>query len=195
MALLKDILSSQVRAEIFRLLFGVSDQEVHLRELERRSGLAVRTVHQELKKLTGLDLLKTRRDGNRLYYRANRNHPLYPEIHNLVIKTSGLVDVLRNALQHLNVQLAFVFGSVARNEESGSSDIDLMVIGKVKLRELTKALTGVFEVLRREVNPVPMTAEEFKRRKKMREHFIRQVLRGPRIFVIGDENELKGLGK
>jgi DNA-binding transcriptional ArsR family regulator len=90
MPLLAEILSSRVRAEIFRLLFGLSDEALYMREIERRSGFSAGAVQQELKKLVYLDLLKPRRDGNRLYYQANLDHPLYNEVHNLVLKGSGL---------------------------------------------------------------------------------------------------------
>jgi DNA-binding transcriptional ArsR family regulator len=87
------------RAEIFRLLFGTNDKALHMRDIERRSGFAIGTIQGELKKLSNLDLVLKEVDGNRTYYRANKNHPLYNDIHNLVLKTIGLVDVLRNALE------------------------------------------------------------------------------------------------
>ena len=99
MNLLAEILSSKIRAEIFRMLFGVNGGELHMREIERRSGLAIGTIQQELKKLLRLDLIKKRKDGNRLYYEANQEHPLYPDIRNLVLKTVGLVDCFREALK------------------------------------------------------------------------------------------------
>src|SRR5882757_9394994 len=95
---LAELLSSRVRAEIFRLLFGLTVRELHVRELERQSGLADATVRQELKKLTRMGIVQARRDGNRTYYRASAQHPLYDDIRNLVIKTNGLADVLRDAL-------------------------------------------------------------------------------------------------
>ncbi|MBW1818170.1 MAG: winged helix-turn-helix transcriptional regulator [Deltaproteobacteria bacterium] len=87
---LNEILSSRTRAEIFRLLFGLSSEELHVRELERRTGLNESSIRQELKKLVRLELLIRRKDGNRTYYRANENNPLYTEIRKLVLKTSGL---------------------------------------------------------------------------------------------------------
>src|SRR6266496_6780970 len=96
---LAEILSSNVKAEVFRLLFGLDGQPLHVRELERRSGLAVGTVRQELDRLTKLGLVEARTDGNRRYYAARRDHLLYPEISGLVLKTSGLADLLRNALK------------------------------------------------------------------------------------------------
>src|SRR5512136_828627 len=98
MNILAEILSSGVRAEIFRLLFGLDRAELHLREIVRGSGFSVGTVQTEMKKLSRLDLVHHRRDGNRLNYRANSGHPLYPEIRGLVLKTIGLVNILRDAL-------------------------------------------------------------------------------------------------
>jgi len=126
---LADLLSSRVKAEIFRLLFGGAESELHVREIERRSGLADATVRQELKRLTRLGGVEPRRDGNRTYYHANAEHPLYPDIRNMVLKTSGLVDVMRDALSHPGIRLAFVFGSMASSNGKAGSDVDLMVIG------------------------------------------------------------------
>lgn len=194
MGMLEHILTSRARAEIFRLLFGLVDAELHGREIERRSGLAIGTIRHEFQNLEQLDLVTTRRDGNRLYYRANNEHPLYREIHNLVLKTSGLVEVIQNALSNDGVQVAFVFGSVAQAKEKAASDVDLMVIGKLGLRELTRRLSGVSEAIGREINPYALSVEDFKRRRQNGEHFITRVLETPRLFVIGSEDELATLG-
>jgi DNA-binding transcriptional ArsR family regulator len=100
MSTLAEILSSRVRAELFRLPFGLSARELHLRELERQTGLAVGTVRQELQRLVRLELVVCRRDGNRTYFRANVAHPLYPDIPSLVLKTVGLVDLLCKQLEN-----------------------------------------------------------------------------------------------
>jgi uncharacterized protein len=97
MATLSVILSSRVRAEIFRLLFGLEMKELHLREMERQAGLSLGTIRQDLQKLVKLDLVKSRRDGNRLYYRANTEHPLHAEIRQLVLKTAGLTEIFKGA--------------------------------------------------------------------------------------------------
>lgn len=90
MNLLAELLSSRVRAEVFRLLFDGREEELHMRELERRSGWAIGTIQTELSKLSRLGLVLRRRDGNRLYYRANLEHPVYPEIQGLVTRTAGI---------------------------------------------------------------------------------------------------------
>ena len=188
---LAELLSSRVKAEIFRLLFGASEAELHVREIERRSGLADATVRQELKRLTRLSVVEPRRDGNRTYYHANTEHPLYPDIRNMVLKTTGLVDVLRQSLTHSEIRVAFVFGSLARSNGKAGSDVDLMVIGTITLRQLGKRLSGVATTLGREVNPHILTPQEFLKRRKTREHFITTVLSEPRLFVIGSEDDLK----
>lgn len=118
MAMLAEILSSRVRAEILRILFGPDTVELHNREIVRRANLSESAVRQELKNLAGLGLLDRRRESNRTYYTANRNHPLFAEIRGLVLKTSGLADVLRGRLASEGVDLAFVFGSVAAGRET-----------------------------------------------------------------------------
>lgn len=195
MNILAELLSSQGRAEIFRLLFGVVSRELHVRELERQTGLSDATMRQELKKLARLGVVEARPDGNRTYYRASHAHPLYPDIRNLVLKTSGLVGVLREALGETGIRYAFVFGSIASHTEKAGSDIDLLVIGTLTLRQLGKRLAGLSTQLGREVNPHVLTPAEFARRVKERDHFITSVLGTPRLFVKGSEDELTRLGQ
>ncbi len=192
---LAELLSSRSRAEIFRLLFGPVSGELHVRELERQSGLSDATVRQELKKLTRIGVVEARQDGNRTYYHANAQHPLYADIRNLVLKTSGLADVLREVLGDSGIRLAFVFGSIADAKAKAHSDVDLMVIGTISLRQLGKRLSGIADRIGREINPHVLTPEEFARRVKARDHFITSVLATPRLFVIGNEDELRAMGK
>ncbi len=187
-------MSSRVRAEIFRLLFGPGERELHLREMQRQAGLSLGTIRQDLQKLAELDLVTSRRDGNRLYYRANTDHPLYPEIHGLVLKTAGLVDIFRSVLDREGVKAAFVFGSLADSREKAGSDVDLMVVGAVGLRSLSSWLAGIAEQIGREVNPLTMTVEEFRRRKETGDHFLSNVLESPKLFIIGSENDLAAMG-
>lgn len=192
MSILSEILSSKVRAEVFRLLFGLNDNALHVREIERRSGFTIGTIQTEMKKLYRLDLVSKRRDGNRLYYSANQQHPVFSEIQALVVKTVGLLDLLKGALDHQKeIRVAFVFGSLAGGSEKAGSDIDLMVIGDIGLRSLTRLLVGLTENLGREINPYVLTTEEFSHRKSENEHFLNQVLKDSKLFIIGDEDDLK----
>jgi DNA-binding transcriptional ArsR family regulator len=195
MSLLAQILSSKVRAEIFRLLFGLSDQPLHLRELARRSGFAIGTIQTEMKKLVRLDLVERRKDGNRVYYRAQKIHPLYTDIQQLVFKTTGLVDTLQQALGNQEaVELAFLFGSAATGKLAAESDVDLLVIGDIGLRRCLSLLTGVSDRIGREINPIVMSAREFAKRVADGEHFIMAVLEGPKHFIVGSADDLKAMG-
>jgi uncharacterized protein len=189
------LLSSRVKAEVFRLLFGPGAQELHGREIARRAQLNDATVRQELRRLARVGVIAARRDGNRTYYRANREHPLETDIRSLVRKTSGLVDVLRGALGDMDATAAFVFGSLARGEEKADSDVDLMIIGAVTLRELARRLSEVHGLLGREINPHILTPADFARRRKARNHFLSTVLRSPKLFLVGDDRELERLGR
>jgi predicted nucleotidyltransferase len=166
-----------------------------MREIERRSGFTTGTVQQELKKLFSLDLIQKRKDGNRVYYQARKEHPIYPEIHRLVIKTNGMADLFREALhKEPQIKIAFVFGSVASDNEKAASDVDLMIIGKTSLRKLSQLLMDLSEKIGREINPHVLSPEEFLKRKKAKEHFLTQVLESSKIFILGNEGDLKGMG-
>lgn len=192
---LAQILSSRVRAGVFQLLFGLGDIEAHVREMARRSGFSEASLRQEMRKLKRLGLVDARRSGNRVYFRANRDHPLYADIHQLVIKTIGLVDVLSTAIAKADIAVAFVFGSIAQAKEVGHSDVDLMVIGGIGLRKLTSLLSGVTEKIGREINPHVMTKEEYRGRVKAEDHFVKNVLAGPKLFIIGTEDDFEAMGK
>ena len=194
MDVLAKILSSGVRAEIFRVLFGLSTEELHMREIQRRSGFAIGTIQTELRKLLGLDLVQKRRDGNRAYFSANREHPLFIDIHKLVLKTAGLVDVLKNALSaNEKIRLAFVFGSVARGEEKVGSDVDLVIIGDIGLREISRHLSGTADLIGREINPHIYTEEDFSEGSKSGEHFISRLIDESKLFIIGNEDDLEAM--
>lgn len=194
MNVLAQLMCSRVRAEILRLLFGGEALRLHLRELERRSGLAVTTIRQDLKKLVALELVREEKDGNRTYYSANREHPLYPDLRNLAIKTVGVAEILRQALGTDGVATAFLFGSVARGEEKADSDVDLMVIGSLGLRELSRRLSGVSGQIGREINPHVMTPAEFRRRLRAGEHLVTAVQRSEKLFLVGGADELAEVG-
>lgn len=184
----------QVRAELLRLLFADPARELHVRDLERQSGLSVKTVQDELAKLASADLLTSRRDGNRRYYRVNASHPVFPDLQQLVLKTAGLRDVLAEALRGAKgVKVAFVFGSLAGSAGKAASDIDFMVIGDAGLRTLAPRLRKAGARLGREVNPVTMTVAEFVKNRK-NNAFLVDVLAKEKLFVKGGPDELDRLG-
>lgn len=184
----------QGRAEILRLLFAAPDREMHLRDLARQSGLNVKSIQTELEKLSQADLVSSERDGNRRYFRANATHPLFADLRQIVLKTAGLRDVLADALKPVKgVEVAFVFGSLAHGSGKAASDVDLLVIGAASLRALSPALRAAGQVLGREINPVTLTAAEFRRGRKQNP-FLADVLGKPMLFVKGGPDELERLG-
>lgn len=184
---------SQIRAEMFRLLFGASQREMYRAEIINQTPFAERSVEEELEKLVRLELLSTTKDGNRRYYAVNRAHPLYPELHAIVLKTSGLKDLLAEALTSKKIRFAFVFGSVAAKGERAESDVDLMIVGTAGHRELASALRQVGERIGREINPYFCPADELTRRVKARDHFLTDVMAKPKLFIVGNENEFNDL--
>lgn len=196
MTALSKILSSKVRAEIFRILFGLNAEEIHMREIERQTGFAIGTIQTELKKLVTLDLVVKRRDGNRLYYRANTDHPLYPDIRSIVLKTVGLVEILRDALEHDGrITVAFVFGSMAADRENARSDLDLVVIGDAGPRDVPAMLSDAADKIGREINPIVLTQAEFVKRLKNQDHFIGRIMEEPKLFIVGAEDDLAAMGR
>lgn len=183
------------RAEILRLLFSGQGARLHVRELARQSGLTLGSVQEELKKLTAAELLLSQRDGNRLYYLANDQHPIFADLRAIVLKTSGLRDALATALEAVKgIEIAFIFGSVAADTLRSDSDVDLMVIGSASLRSLAPALRRVAADLHREINPHVLSPAEWTRRLQADDAFLRRVAQEPKLWLKGDADELGNLG-
>lgn len=190
---LLEVIFPHVRAEVLRLLYAKEGRELHLRELTRQSGLTLGTLQTEVEKLCAADLLLSRRDGNRRYFQANAAHPLFADLRQLVLKTSGLREVLVEALHGLDgVEMAFVFGSLASGTGKAGSDVDLLIIGDVGLRTLAPRLRKAAEQLEREINPVTMTAAEFALG-RTNNPFISDVLAKEKLWVKGNADELARL--
>lgn len=189
MNILPQLVCSKVRAEIFRILFGLDEKEMHLREISRRAGLAVATVQQDLAKLVELGLVVRRQDGNRVCYRADVNNPLYADIRQLVWKTAGMAGILEELMDDEGIQCAFVFGPAA-NGLSEEGCIDLMIIGNIGLRVVSSLLSGAEERLGREINPHILSEEEFKKLLSAKDPFLSSVISSSKIFFVGSQQDL-----
>ena len=146
-----ELFASRAGAAVLSETFGAPERELYLRELVRLTGLAPRTIQLELDRLVGTGLLTERRDGNRRYVRAAKGHPLYSPFREIVMKTSGIVPLLRSALDGARIEFAFVFGSVAAGSARAGSDVDLLVVGKDGLRSIVARLREVQDAVAREV--------------------------------------------
>lgn len=185
MALPNLLLGPEARRAILARTHVDPSREFYLRELVRLTGFAPRTVNQEIDRLVAADLLTERRHGNRRYLKANERHPLFRPLREIVLKTDGLADVLRDALGSAGIEFAFVFGSIAAATPKAGSDVDLLVVGNEGLREIIRRLAPAQDHLGREINPVVWTRAEFERRMTSDDHFLDNVLRGTMLMVVG----------
>lgn len=165
----------------------------YLSDLAKELDLTPSSLQREVAGLVQAGVLRSRREGNRLYFQADPQCALFPELQGLVAKTVGLADSLREALRPLSrsIRVAFVFGSVARREERGASDVDLMVVGGASLSSLAAALKRAENRLGRAVNATGYTPEEFARKARSGHHFVRQVMQGEKLFIIGGTDDLE----
>jgi len=186
------LFTSKARLAVLELLCLRAGERFYLREIAARTRLPVRAVQRELSRLEAVGLLTSRAEGNRRYFRANRQSPVFSDLRALLLKTVGLGDLLRNQLEGARPEIlsAFIFGSYARGADSAPSDIDLMIIGSGTGRSLARLLAPAREALGREINPVLMSRAEFRRKVAEGNHFLLNVLREPKIFLIGGEDEL-----
>jgi predicted nucleotidyltransferase len=189
---LVELLFGAYRRRILGLLLLHPEESFYVREIMRLAGVPSGSLHRELTALAAAGLLTRSVSGSLVRYQADRSCPLFEELAAIFRKTTGLGDVLREALEPLGdgVRTAFVFGSVAQGKERGSSDVDLMVLGSVRFERLVEALMPVGERLRREINPVVMTPQEFRTQLKARDRFVSRVAREPKLFIQGDAGEL-----
>lgn len=191
-----EALFPKVRIQVLRLLLRNADAEIHLRELTRQSGLSLGVVQREMANLHSVEIVSSRRDGNRQYFQANKKHPIYRELRGIFEKCSGAADVLMEELEGTKgIQIAFIFGSVANQHERAESDLDLMIIGRVGLRSIASQLRMAGERLGRVVNPYVLDPQTWVKRLNEGDAFITAVSNGGKIFLKGDEHGIKQLGK
>lgn len=190
-----DWLLPEVRKEVLALLLTSPHQSWHLRDIARKTGFAPGTVQRELTGLSQAEIVIKRKDGNRMYYQANRSCPIFPELSGLLRKTAGLADVLKDALKPLSkkIRAAFVYGSFAADSLKSDSDIDLMVIGSCGFGEVVAAIGKTQNKLGREINPSVYPVDEFRKKTAAGHHFLKTVLASPKVFLIGEENGLEKL--
>lgn len=189
-----DALFTRVQQRVLAVLYGNADRQFFGNEVIRLAASGSGAVQRELARLTGAGLVTVESIGRQRFYRANPAASVFPELRNLVLKTSGLADQLRAALAPRvgDVRGAFVFGSVAKNADSATSDIDLLVISdRLAYAELFALVEPVTTAMGRQVSPTLYSWSEFERRRDSENAFVTRILRQPKIWIVGDENELR----
>jgi predicted nucleotidyltransferase len=188
-------LFGQTRSALFAILYGHAGESFYLRQLARLVGSGHGAVQRELAQLTEMGLIVRTTQGNQVLYRANARSPVFNELKSLIAKTVGVHDTLRSALATLGskVEIAFVYGSVARGEEQPNSDVDVMVIGEASFGDVVAAFSPAQKRLGREVNPSVFSTPEFRSKVAARNHFLKKVLGEKKLFVTGTQDELAKL--
>ena len=192
--MLDKLITSSARVKVLKLLLLNEGQRYYQREIAELAGLPVRAVQREGAKLAEIGLLRRIEDGNRIYFQANPACPILPELKRILLKTVALETLLSEPLSRDGeIEVAFIYGSYAANQETITSDVDLFVIGSILSRELSAALRPVQADIQREINYHLVTPEEFRERLEKGDGFLRNVLEGPKIFVVGNEETLRAL--
>jgi len=185
------------RRRVLCLLLLHPERALHVREIARLTGTTAGTLNKELARLHAAGLLTRESVGNQVRYAADRASPIYAELAGILRKTIGLADVLADALAPSapTLSVAFVFGSVARGSETARSDVDVLLIGSLTFGDAVQLLYPAQATVGREINPMVFSAEEWRIRLKAKDPFAREVLAKPKIFLIGNEDELEKLGR
>ena len=187
-----DTLMPQTRQKILAATVLHAKKSWYLRELAEFLNLTPSSIQRELIGLTNAGILIKTISGNRTYFNADQNCPIFPELKNVLVKTVGIAGLLQDWLKPLSkgIAVAFVYGSIASGTENSESDIDLFIVGDVKLSEVAIAIKETEHQLRRSINPVIFSVTELKRKLKEKNHFIETVRQADKLFLIGEDNEL-----
>jgi len=190
-------LFGKTRQAVLALLYGHTDKSFYTKQIMDVVKTGRGTVQRELKNLTDNNIIIREIKGRQVYYRANEKCPIFTELKSIVRKTFGVANVLKESLITAkgNIKLAFIFGSVARSTDDRKSDIDIIIVGKISFGNVVSLLSPAEEKLGREINPVVYSVTEFKDKVKKDHHFVKSVLNSDKIFLTGDEDELRRLAE
>lgn len=192
-----EALFGKTKRQILALFFGRPHQTFYLRQIERETQTGIGAVQREVKKLVDAGLLMRVESSDQILYSANRESPVYGELSSLLTKTAGIADVLRKVLKRHakagDIDVAFIYGSVASGRATAASDIDVFLVGDAMLAQLLPAVRRAQVDLGREINPTVMDRHEFAANASAGKGLVSRVLQKPRIMIIGTDDELEEL--
>ena len=193
---LASALFGKTKQVLLGLFFSRPGESFYVREIERLTGTPVGAFRLELNNLAAAGILSRERRGNQVHFSANESCPIYAELKGLVLKTMGAAAAIRSALEALRdrIDVAFIFGSVAEGSEQPDSDVDLLIVGEVRSREVVSALRTAQDKLAREINPIVYPPAEFRAKWADGHHFVNRVVESPILFIVGGEDELAEMG-
>ena len=194
---LGDVLFTRTQQKVLGLLFGRPDESFYLNEIVRLAGLGKGTIKRELDQMHAAGVITLKRIGNQNHYQANRECPIFEELVAIARKTFGLVDIIKAALLELDsdIQWAFIYGSMAKGEDTASSDIDLMVVANsLAYADLMTALSDAEHSLGRPVNPTIYDQAQLKRKLEEKNAFLIRVMEQPKLWIKGTEDDIREFG-
>lgn len=190
---LANALFTPVQQRVLALLFGQPDRRFQSAELIKLANSGTGAVHRQLGRLADAGLVNVTRAGNQKHYQANRDAPVFSELHGLIVKTVGVVEPLRATLSEFapKIRAAFIYGSSARGTAAAHSDVDLMVVSdSLRYSDVYEVIAPVERILARAVNPTVLTTSEWRTKRKRADSFVARIVRQPRLFVLGSANDL-----
>lgn len=193
---ISDALFPKVRQRVLALLYVQPDLDFHTNEIIRLTDSGTGSVQRELENLAAAGLVNVKQVGNQRRYQANQEAPFFAELRSIILKTFGLADVLREALKPIakQIHVAFIYGSIAKQEDTASSDIDLMLVGNnLTYADVFQRLEKAEVQLGRKINPTFYSALEWSSKYKKNNNFVIKILKQPKIFLIGTEDGLSKL--
>jgi len=190
-------LFSKTRRAVLSLLYSHVDDAFYVRQIVRAADVGLGAVQRELKQLSDAGIIRRTVRGHQVYYQANPQCPVFEELKKLVVKTVGVGAALQAALAPLRdrINVAFIYGSIARSEEQRQSDVDVLVVGKITFAEIVSSFSQAQKAIGREINPTVYPPAEFRSKVAAGHHFLNTVLREPMLFLVGDRRELARLAK
>ncbi|MCG9478678.1 MAG: nucleotidyltransferase domain-containing protein [Actinomycetia bacterium] len=188
--MLNILFSSKTRVEILELFLFNADDSFYQRQISKLTSQHIRGVQREVEKI---GLIVSSAQGNRIYYKLNQDCPIAQDLKNVFLKTVGVAEIIRESFKEEGIKFAFIYGSYARGEENLSSDIDLMVIGDISSKRLSSILSEPRGKLMREINYAVFSLDKFIKKATEKDHFINSILNDKKIYIIGNEDELRRL--
>ncbi|MBI2434739.1 MAG: nucleotidyltransferase domain-containing protein [Candidatus Hydrogenedentes bacterium] len=195
--ILRQLLGSALRADALSWLLTHPDERFYVRQLSKILHVNSTNLSRELARLEMIGVIQSTLEGHQKYFAADRSSPLFPDLEGLAIKTAGMAEVLEKALAPVldKINAAFIFGSFAEKRANQHSDVDCMIIGALSLADVVELFEPAAARLRREVNPRVFPLAEFRRKLREGNHFITHVMRATKVFLVGDEHELKRIAQ
>lgn len=179
--------------DVLAVLFLNQEEAAHQSKIATLSGLRITQVQRALQRLCEEGLVEERKQGNMVYYKLYENHPLLPDLKNILYKTILIAEPLKKTFQSCANQIdyGFIYGSFASGTEAAESDIDLFIVGKLGLKKIATLLSPIAKQLQREINPVVYSKAEFLKKVSEKDHFVSSVLGSKKIWLIGGNDELR----